>query len=245
MNIDSIIIIGGGSSINKGIFLGLKERIKNKCVLLCNYAYRYFDGTALVFTDALNNENDFYYVNYNDIIKFPLSFGCDRNLGIKKDCKNIIWLNHSDNWIGIDKFKEGVYSGVLAGYFAISTAMFLLNKIGNIYLLGFDWTKRTKKEKLEGISAYPYLKNNKEKVITHFYNDAHRGQGYTSYYETTNPNTMFEPFLNEKKIHIYNVSPQSNIQIFPKINYLEFFKRINKTQNYNNINLNIYIRSKF
>jgi hypothetical protein len=50
-NIREIIIIGGGKSISKGLNSGLKDHIKDKFVILTNYAYKFFDGTFLVFQD--------------------------------------------------------------------------------------------------------------------------------------------------------------------------------------------------
>jgi hypothetical protein len=44
---NELIIIGGGASIQEGIALNLKGRIKNKFVIALNFAYRHFDHTLL------------------------------------------------------------------------------------------------------------------------------------------------------------------------------------------------------
>ena len=239
--INNIIIIGGGSSLQKGIDLGLYERIKNKCTFVLNYEYKYFDGTVICFSDT-----NFYNKNKEELKTKSLIIGVDQNLGIQP-LSNTYIFPLLDTWHDTLNIKEGLYTCHLTGYMAISLAMWLLNNQGNIYLLGYDFTRRTDEEKLKGIKADPnvYGSSLNNRANTHCHTDTlHRGIGYTSYYETTNPDTNFLPFLNKKEIHIYNVSPKSNITCFPKINYLEFFKQINDSPNYNPQELQSYIKNR-
>jgi hypothetical protein len=234
--IDTITIIGGGFSLQKGINLGLYDRIKDKCTFALNYEYKYFDGTIICFTDT-----KFYNNNKEQLKNKPLIVGIDQNCGLAPYPNTYILKTDPL------KIEPGKYAPSLTGYTAISLAIWLLNKIGNIYLLGYDWTKRTDTDKMQGIKADPHTYNTPldKRTKTHCHTDTiHRGVGFTSYYETNDPNIKFEPFLNEKEIHIYNVSPSSNITCFPKINYLEFFKQINDSSNYNQEELQTYIKTK-
>lgn len=246
MNINSVIIFGGGPSISEGLKLNIIEKIKNQCTLVCNLAYKTFRGTALCFVDAINNAKCFYSTEYGMIKHCPIAFGCNRNVDIKQSLENVIWLNHSDTYLGYNNFKKGVYSAVLTGYMAISTAIWLLEGCGEIFLCGFDWTRRSEEEKQKGFKQNPHAENipiNK-RTKTHFYLDLHRGLGFTQYYEETNPNETFAPFLQEKNIKIYNVSPNSNIECFEKINYQTFFSKL-KTTEFKQYQLQNYIRWKW
>lgn len=240
MKIDSVIILGGGVSLQEGIDLGLYDRIKDKCTFALNYEYKYFDSTVICF-----NDTNFYLANQKELKNKPLVIGVDQNQGLITP-PNTYLLKGSDVWIDPLNIKQGIYSNALTGYTAISLAMWLLNKEGIIYLLGYDWSRRTEEDKQKGIKANPYDHNIalEKRTKTHCHADImHRGIGYTSYYETNDPNKKFLPFLQESNIKIYNVSLNSNITCFKKINYLEFFKQINNTQNYNQEELQTYIKS--
>jgi hypothetical protein len=95
---------------------------------------------------------------------------------------------------------------------------------GNIYLLGFDWNRRSP----EMVDKKHY--NGKSDLQTHYYSDVqHRGIGYVGYYENHNPNKEFEEFIKKRDIKIYNVSLNSNIDCFEKISYNDFFKKLSNT----------------
>jgi len=243
MSIKSIIIVGGGPSILDGLALNLKDKIKNKCVLLCNYAYETLEGSALCFVDASNSEKCFYNVNKNFIKSFPVSFGIDKNLDIPKPTDKTFWIKNSEKYLGWRNFKNGAYCAELTGYFALSIACWLLEGIGNVYLCGFDWTQRTESDKQKGVSDNPHAINAplELRAKTHYYPKYHRGVGFTEYYETHNPNDKFAPFLEEKNIKIYNVSPNSNITCFEKINYKQFFNLL-EPSNYKQYQIRNYIK---
>ena len=93
------------------------------------------------------------------------------------------------------------YTGLLAGLFATSLAVFL--KVKRIYLLGMDWTKSG---------------------VTHYYdNIQHRGVGQTAFYEKFSPSKFWDNF---ESWDVWNVSPESNIETFPKIDYDTFFEHL-------------------
>ena len=100
---------------------------------------------------------------------------------------------------------------MLSGIFAINVGMRLLEE-GEIFLLGYDY------------SAI----NNK----THFYQGEinHRGIGKDNYYNRGFEERDFERFSHDKKIKIYNVSMNSKINVFSKISYNEFFKKLDNEQ---------------
>jgi hypothetical protein len=81
------------------------------------------------------------------------------------------------------------------------------------------------------------LPQGKTRPLTHFYQDnkniKHRGIGKTNYYEGKNrPERDFGVYRKQTRIRIYNVSLNSKIpnNIFPKISYDEFFKKLDDKQ---------------
>jgi len=85
---------------------------------------------------------------------------------------------------------------------------------GEIFLLGFDYHG------------------------SHFYNDIGN-----SYYNRGFGERDFGEFRNSK-IKIYNVSINSNLNMFPKISYNEFFKKLDNNNKYNQEELANYIKRR-
>jgi len=112
---------------------------------------------------------------------------------------------HPSRWLTNTRLinKNFALSGILALHVG------LLLEPEEIYLLGFDF---------KTINGY-----------THFYQGAinHRGIGKTKYYTSEHANRDFNQF-KDNKIKIWNVSPDSKIEIFEKINYQTFFGKLNK-----------------
>ena len=223
---NEIIIIGGGKSIQNGLFLGLKEKIKNKFVIVCNYAYKHFDHTFMCFCDR-----DFYRPRpdkdnpniYEELKKLPLIIGINDNGVEEFKLDNTVLLNKK-------------YKTHLTGVFALSLAMKLMDK-GTIYLLGFDWNRRL------GLPERDPNYNPNSDLQIHYYNDIkHRGVGYVGYYENHNPNREFAKLI-KKDITIYNVSVNSNINNFIKISYQTMFRLLNPaTYNQNELRKEIRIK---
>lgn len=210
--VSEAIIIGGGTSILPYISL-LQPLCANKFVIGCNYAYQTFSCTFTAFQDR-----DWYHGRPNDK-------GIYENPDIYEELKElplIIGINHNgveefklDNTILLNKAEKENLTGV----FALKLAEKLM-QIGTIYLLGFDWTRRT------GLPERDPNYNPKSNVPTHYYNNInHRGIGLLGYYENHNADKEFAKLI-KKDVKVFNVSPESNINCFEKITYTTFFKYI-------------------
>jgi hypothetical protein len=227
-NINECIVWGGGPSIGEGISLGLKEQLKNKFVLGCNFSFHHFEPTAIVFKDKkvwtgqlLGYNNPYVNKSHKNLIqKFPLCITTE-SAGIKPKPNNLISIP-----------KTQLYAGHLTGEFALALASYLLNENGNLFILGYDWTQKTKPEEIP---------------ITHYYPDTeivHKGQHLTQHYDSHNAGKIFRRFLNlNNTLKIYNVSPNSNIPTFKKITYSEMFSLLNK-ETYNQDELRQSIKEK-
>jgi hypothetical protein len=237
MQIKQAIIIGGGKSLQEGIEKGLQSFISDKFSIVCNLGYRYFKGTFMSFLDPCT-----YTDNKISLASEPLIIGLDtNNSSIPAPLpKNLILLKGNTQLEKGKELSKGIYNPTLTGMWSIGLALFLMDYSGEIYLLGYDWTKRTNEEKKQGYS----VKGNDDKPHsqTHFYSDKHRGQGSVDFYERNDPAFYFRDFLKESNVKIYNVSLISNMEVFPKISYDEFFKKIN-TQ-YSQDELRSYILQK-
>jgi hypothetical protein len=221
-NFSECIIIGGGKSVTEGLALGLKDRIKDKFVITCNYAYKHFDSTFLAFMDrdfyvSAADRQAIYKDKYPDIhselAALPLIIGYKQNPEIGKSLlPNTIMIPNP--------YKEVQLN--LTGIFALSVAVKL--NVEKIFLLGFDWTRLTTEEK--GNKLYNPSTCNYDTDI-HYYGKEikPRGSGYVNFYEGHNPENFFKFFSNKTKI--YNVSLNSNIQTFEKISYEHMFRLLN------------------
>ncbi len=217
---NQVIILGGGSTIAEGISKGLWDKLKDKFVIGINYSYRHFkDPTFQIYLDY-----KFYDQNKKGIDKLGLIItksykNLPPNVILLKPCSTY----HRD-------VRKGCYKGSLSGYYALSLAIYLLD-IGEIFLLGFDYC---------GIG-----KDNKGRPKTHYYEDIeHKGRGKINYYGMRGrADRDFKPFVNEKKIKIYNVSLQSKINTFVKISYKKFFEMLNKNK-FDQSELRKYIKEK-
>jgi len=205
-------IIGGGNSINEGISLGLKEYLKDRFVITCNFSCYHFDSTLTTFIDLdfilgiLNRKNNtepiISHSHIEKIQSLPLLIGNGNN-----NLPNVINLKLSGKY-SQNILTDGCY-GCLTGIYSITLASWLMDFTGELFLLGFDFTREGQ---------------------THYYNEpAHRGINKVDFYNRHNPNKFFEVF-NEKQpnIKIYNVNPNSNIECFPKIKYEQMFNKINQ-----------------
>ena len=102
-------------------------------------------------------------------------------------------------------------SFALSGMLALSIAIDLMKKEDEIFLLGYDYGSINEK--------------------THFYQDeiTHNGVNQIAYYDYYgHAERDFLPFNGN---NVYNVSIDSQINVFPKLSYEQFFKKLD-TQAY-------------
>lgn len=225
------IIVGGGSSLKLADFQRLALTFSTKFTILNNYAYKQFEGTLLTCIDsdfykpsieALTLEKNPDY--YDELAKLPLIICIDSNDMPKIKHSNTILLKPNSNYQREKCLINGFYTGNLTGIFALTLASYLMNYEGTIFLLGYDWTMRNKQE----VDPLKYESNST--MQTHYYdNIKHRGIGYLGYYENHDPHNFFKHF-QEKKLKIYNVSLESNIETFDKIDYDDFYKLLSKEE---------------
>jgi hypothetical protein len=245
-----LVILGGGASIrpywdgvhkDKGLFELLPKLFS--CGL--NYSYRFVESTVYCGIDE-----KFFNENFKDIIKMPLFLG-KTNYSVTLDYgKNKMYLFNSVRTYDRDLYA-GIYSPTLAGLFAISTFIKLMDE-GEIYLLGFDYGP-TRDEQGKPIT------DQLGRVITHWYQSKveHRGIGKTAWYTSThddpkkkgatitNAEREFGVYAKESKVKIYNVNPQSVIPTFEKISYEQFFTKISIPEhNQNDIRKDLELKFK-
>jgi hypothetical protein len=230
------IIIGGGKSILEGLNRGLQPLLASKFTILTNYAYKTFPGTFLAFQDK-----EFYIPDHAKHYSDPKTI---RHPDIYEELKTlplIIGINNN----GIEEFKldntillDKKYRTNLTGMFALRLVEMIM-KEGTIYLLGFDWPRRT------GLPERDPNYNPKSDLQIHYYDDIkHRGSGYVGYYENHNPDKDFAEFTKKDTFKIYNVSLESNIDCFEKISYVQFF-RLLTNKSIDQDTTRSYIRRKF
>jgi hypothetical protein len=169
----------------------------------------------------LGYKNPYINKQHRDLVqKFPLCITTDGSQ-IKSKPSTLISIQ-----------RTYLYAGLLTGEFALALASYLLNENGNLFILGYDWTQKTKSE---------------EVPETHYYSDTeinHKGQHLTQHYDTHDAGKVFRRFLNlNNNLKIYNVSLNSNIPTFKKITYPEMFSLLNK-ETYNQDELRKYIKEK-
>jgi len=191
-----LIIIGGGISINEGIYTGLKQRLEGKFVCGINYAYKYFDTTFL----TCLNYVDFYDINRKELKELPLIITPSRP-------HPSVW---EDNTLLV---KNNKYA--LSGVLALDIATSILTKDDEIYLLGYDYGAITEIKDSQGRSITHFYQGDIE----------HRGVGSHSYYDRSKKCNFFS-LNTDNYTPIFNVSMDSKIECFSKITYSEFYERL-------------------
>lgn len=229
-NVKQTIIIGGGLSIKEGIMLGLWNKLKDRFVIGTNFSYKSYVPTFLTFVDA----STFY--NLTDIraelTMLPLIIGCPYQISKENMLSNTIFLPPTNHYS--KDLSKGVYSARLSGMYALTLAISLLGR-GEIFLLGYDLGVITKDKDELG------------RELTHHYQGRinHGGIGRTNYYKISRREEIdFGVYKNEKDVKIYNVSPNSNLHVFEKIDYPTFFSKLDNNQ-YNQDQLREEIKNAF
>jgi len=234
------IIVGGGKSIKNADLAQLGACLKNKFTVLTNYAYKYFEGSFLVCIDENFYKSTDIKKNpdiYEELRQLPLIIGVDDRIKAEDALSNTLRLRCNPTQYFRENAKEkSFFTGSLTGVFALTIASYLMNYEGNIFLLGFDWTQRD----VSPIDIQQHDQNTT--VETHFYDIKHRGIGHVSYYENHDPHNYFKSF-QEPKLNIYNVSLESNIETFDKIDYTEMYSLLSN-EIYDQENLRNEVRSK-
>ena len=260
-----LIICGGGYSI-KEYLPQLKEKLVNKFVISLNKTIEVFpNSTILNFVDC----KSFYSKYKNELTNYPFIIGKHSPELAREKLKNTVLFNTVETY---DRtLKTGIYSGYLAGLFALSLGIYLLDE-GNIYLLGFDGGQLPVKEnsltipflsngKLQNLPVEDVtnkFKNEKEvpniikqgdklyRVISHFYQGdiEHRGIGKVDFYTKNDKiNRIFSCFKVETQVKIFNISPLSNLNTFQKLDYTTFFSNLN-TEIYTQDELRLWVKER-
>jgi hypothetical protein len=211
-----IILVGGGSSISEGLSLDLWKHIQDKEVWSINFAFLTmpFIPTREIWVDLSFFKNNMEALQ--NLQKQGVKCYAKKHMkyaGIpeitlyetSRDPKEM----HNKTYIG----RMG-----LSGFFALHLAV--KETPDRIFLLGYDFGSNTNK--------------------THYYQDQLKvessGVGKPELYRngTSIKDEVkdFENFTNQDiKTKIYNVSPDSAISCFPKIDYLTFFDLIKGDSN--------------
>lgn len=216
-----VIIIGGGRSIKDAIEThDLWDKIKHKEIWSLNFAYKFMPYTptkqvwvdSAVFINYLQEHIDLYAKGVQLVA---------RHRNEVYDLYGFIQTHKSSRALDIVVKSDHkiLYSGTLGlcGGFAIDLAC--KQSYDNIYLLGYDHGTKTTTDK----NTHFYLEQAK--------NLKSDGLKNPFVYLTSNDKLQlghedFKYYLRYKDSKIYNVSPDSNIDAFPKISYEQFFTRI-------------------
>jgi len=237
-----VCIIGSGNSLQEGLDKNIQNLLKNEITFTLNEEFRFFDSTATFFTDWT-----FYQCREKLLKNHPLIIGrFDSHIGAKdrktkklycSKLPQLIMLPSSSKYLD-NPWNKGFYIGVLCGLFTLTFTIAL--GVKEIFLLGFDGKSvNGKTHHYQGIKDFGIFVNEEGRPRT--------GVGLTNgVYNTGVFNKSRKSWNNDfwnkykpelKKIKIYNVSPESTIDTFPKINYDEFISKIK--ENPSNINQNL------
>jgi hypothetical protein len=205
----NVVLIYAGMSLQEGISLGLWEKIKNIDVWSINFAFLTmpFLPQAEIFVDI-----SFFKKNMEALQKLYLA-GVPCHAKRHQIYSGINEINTYETTRNPQEMDKKLYIGRmgLSGFFALSLA--IRQGYENIFMCGNDFGSKTAK--------------------THYYQDDIKvestGIGHPELYRNNGQVKEevrdWEYFLNYPA-KIINVSPESAIECFPKISYLEFFKRI-------------------
>ena len=242
-----IIIIGSGASVRQGLWdteiseIPIWKTIKNEYTIGLNFSYKWFVPTVQMFVDY-----HFYMNLKKDLDLLPLIVGKeDPHIGIKKDDKGKLLCEIGKNlyllpanktemvdgkkkkYWGLNSWEKGFYDPVLVGIFALTFAIACGFK--EIYLLGFDCKDINKKTHFyqgdKEKTGYLKKEDRIKSGIGFTLNKKTNRYVYKTQVYDTDINDKFRVFEEElNKIKIINVSPESKIDIFPKIDYEEFYE---------------------
>jgi len=160
-----------------------------------------------------------------------------KSQNVNKLNDNTLLLKSSNGYNGKLSLEKGVFCRQLVGIWALSLAVSLGFK--EIYLLGYDCGEVNGQTHFyQGVidvkKTIPiYIKGKRVENREVFrgigkYEDGKRtGRYKTGTYNNKEINKRyFDPFLKEKDVKIYNVSPESAITSFEKIDYDIFYNKV-------------------
>lgn len=232
--INDIIILGSGASINQGINLGLSNYVENFASFGINEAIKFFDCTAYTFGDWYAYADRFELYSKANLVIGRYDMHIGRKIEGARYCpkhEGLILLQGSGKYYGRNGLEKGLYSSVLTGAFTLNLSLCLNPK--RIFLCGFDNCEINGLTHFySGISGAGQFKDFEGKA-TSGVGKNEKGEYKTSFYNNTDAsiNALWKPFAQEKDISIFNVSLESRISIFQKINYPEMFQRLDINKN--------------
>ena len=207
---DRVVIVGGGYSIKEGIEKGLWSNLNknNLDVWSLNYAFLTmpFLPNKQIWVDFaffLTQQKEILKLGKRGVKLVSRTFGT-----VYKDfnIKTYDWSRKKEKdrlFIGSEK--------LLVGTFALSLAEEL--KYKKIYLLGYDFGTTS----INNRNTHYYLSDNIRKPSL---KGAYREE------DGSLKNSIKEDYKKFNSDNIINVSMQSNIECFKKINYEDFFKEV-------------------
>lgn len=230
-----VIILGSGASIRENLWdipvgqIPIWEALKNEIVFSINWGFKFFKNPTV----EIYGDYQFYATEQKNLDKLPLIISLNDGAYTKKDgvklSSNVIILQGANEYYGKDSWSKGFFSKQICGILALNLAIRLGFK--EIYCLGYDACD---------INGHTHFYDDDE-ITGHYIwdNQKHCGVGKkdNGEYRTGNYNRIkelnekyFDPFKQDLKrdVGIFNVSPNSAINIFPKIDYATFYKILQK-----------------
>lgn len=219
------IIIGGGTSVRGGIESGLWDKIKGKDIWSLNYAYKLLPylPSRQCFVDYQffhNNENDLHDMAAKGV---PIHSKSNSKLRHIEETfiKTYNTVRQKGGFRGRTALKvppeAHLFTGRMGLVGAFALALSIAEGYENLYLLGYDFGSTGMEDK-----------------DTHWYqnqvNVKSTGVGRPTVYWNKlglkKEVEDFQVFTTVEGLKIYNVSPNSNIPYFEKIDYPKFYELI-------------------
>ena len=224
----SVIIIGGGASVQIGTKLDLWNKIQGLEIWSLNSVYKCMPylPTAQFWVDVDFFKHDIVDLQalYNKGVKL-VSKEHVRMVGLKGVIEQWPTSREIDKYYGKEAIsKHMIYYGRmgLCGMFALSYA--IANGYDRIFLLGYDFGSTSLNNKL----THWYQEDMKDKNI--YSTGAGKPEVYLQSHNDGQTNPFVEDFgvyAKETDIQIFNISLASNINYFPKLSYTDFLEIIN------------------
>lgn len=210
----SCIVIGGGASVEEGINLGLWDKIKEQEIWSINFAFMTmpFLPKRELWIDTSFFRNNL--TQLENLYKQGVSCHTKKNNKYALITEINTYDTSRNRNEALSSNKIFVGSMGLSGFFALSLAC--KEEYNLVYILGYDFGKIENKD----ITHYY---QNKLNIIS---SGVNKPELYLNNNQVKKEVEEFDYYLNYKT-KIVNVSPKSKINCFEKIDYPEFFRRLN------------------